>query len=134
VVVPVVPVATDSVPPSAHVRLKGFCTFQAPSGYWLPPVVSPMCFQRSQRYSRAYGRPWDCPCCAWWLSTILVRRSYHSGGALLGRSGRARPSCLHISDYGLPAVIDMDVLDADILVSAVAEAAKGLHLHRIGPH
>lgn len=52
------------------------------------------------------------------------------------RSSRrvARPSCLPISDYRLPAVIDVDVLDADILVSAVAEAAKGLHLHRIGPH
>ena len=51
------------------------------------------------------------------------------------RSSRrgARPSCVHIPDYRLPAVIDVDVLDADILVSAVAEAAKGLHLHRIGP-
>jgi hypothetical protein len=61
-------------------------------------------------------------------------RSYHSTSVVLRRSGRARPSRLHISDYGLPAVIDVDVLDADILVSAVAEAAKGLDLHRIGPH
>jgi hypothetical protein len=52
---------------------------------------------------------------------------------VLGRSSRARPSRLHISDYRLPAIIDVDVLDADILVSAVAEAAKGLDLHRIGP-
>ena len=29
--------------------------------------------------------------------------------------------------------IVLDVLDTDILVSAVAQAAKGLHLHRIGP-
>ena len=57
----------------------------------------------------------------------------HCAGAVLGRSGRARPSRLHISDYGLPAVIDVDVLDTDILVSAVAEAAKGLDLHRTGP-
>ena len=42
-------------------------------------------------------------------------------------------SRLHVSDYGLPAITDVDVLDADILVSAVAEAAKGLDLHRIGP-
>jgi hypothetical protein len=60
-----------------------------------------------------YGRPWAGPCHAWWLSTILVRRSYHAAGAVLGRSGRARPSRLHISDYGLPAVIDVDVLDAN---------------------
>jgi hypothetical protein len=46
----------------------------------------------------------------------------------------ARAGRLHISDYRLPAIIDVDVLDADILVSAVAEAAKGLDLHGIGPH
>ena len=41
---------------------------------------------------------------------------------------------LHISDYRLPAFIDVHVLDADILVSAVTEAAKGLDLCGIGPH
>jgi hypothetical protein len=46
----------------------------------------------------------------------------------------ARASRLHISDYRLPAIIDVDVLDADILVSAVTEAAKGLDLRGIGPH
>ena len=46
----------------------------------------------------------------------------------------ARASRLHISDYRLPAIIDVDVLDADILVSAVTEAAKGLDLCGIGPH
>jgi hypothetical protein len=59
--------------------------------------------------------------------------SLASADAGIGRCGRARPSCLYISDYRLPAIIDVDVLDADILVSAVAEAAKGLDLHRIGP-
>jgi hypothetical protein len=46
----------------------------------------------------------------------------------------ARASRLHISDYRLPAIIDVNVLDADILVSAVTEAAKGLDLCGIGPH
>jgi hypothetical protein len=46
----------------------------------------------------------------------------------------ARASRLHISDYRLPAIIDVDVLDADILVSAVTEAAKGLDLYGISPH
>jgi hypothetical protein len=36
------------------------------------------------------------------------------------RSGSGRPSRLHISDYGLPAVIDVDVLDMNVLVAAVA--------------
>ena len=31
----------------------------------------------------------------------------------------ARASRLHISDYRLPAIIDVNVLDADILVAAV---------------
>jgi hypothetical protein len=57
--------------------------------------------------------------------------------SLRWRSARARrphpTQPLHVSDYGLPAIIDVDVLDADILVSAVAKAAKGLHLRRIGP-
>jgi hypothetical protein len=46
----------------------------------------------------------------------------------------ARARRLHISDYRLPAIIDVNVLDADILVSAVTEAAKGLDLCGIGPH
>jgi hypothetical protein len=44
---------------------------------------------------------------------------------VLGRSGRARPSRLHISDYGLPAIIYVDVLDADMLVSAVSRFQLG---------
>jgi hypothetical protein len=89
------------------------------------------------------------------LSRILVRRGCHSAGVVLGRHpirGRRRDrtvgvgrqrgalrrvdgaSRLHISDYRLPAIIDVNVLDADILVSAVAEAAKGLDLRGIGPH
>jgi hypothetical protein len=56
-------------------------------------------------------------------------------GCQRGSSRRvARARRLHISDYRLPAIIDVDVLDADILVSAVTEAAKGLDLHGIGPH
>ena len=35
----------------------------------------------------------------------------------------------YVADYRLPAIIDVDVLDTDILVSAVAQAAKGLDLH-----
>jgi hypothetical protein len=56
----------------------------------------------------------------------LSERSIPPGGQR-GPSRRvARASRLHISDYRLPAIIDVDVLDADILVSAVTEAAKGL--------
>jgi hypothetical protein len=45
-------------------------------------------------------------------------------GAIPAHVARARR--LHISDYRLPAIIDVNVLDADILVSAVTEAAKGM--------
>ncbi len=45
-------------------------------------------------------------------------------GCQRGSSRRvARPSRLHISDYRLPAIIDVDVLDADTLVSAVTGGA-----------
>jgi len=37
----------------------------------------------------------------------------------------------HISDYGLPTVIYMDVLDPDKLLAAVTQASKNLNLYRI---
>jgi len=35
----------------------------------------------------------------------------------------------HIADYGLPTVIDVDVLDANVLIATVPEATEGLDLH-----
>jgi hypothetical protein len=61
----------------------------------------------------------------------MFRRGYHSAGAVLGQSRRARPSRLHISDDGLPTVVDVDVFDANMLVSTVPEATEGLDLHGI---
>ncbi len=40
-------------------------------------------------------------------------------GVVLGRSGAARPGGFHISDYGLAAIIYMDVLDPHVLISTV---------------
>ena len=49
----------------------------------------------------------------------MFRRGYHSAGAVLGQSRRARPNRLHISDDGLAAIIDVDMLDPNILVPTV---------------
>jgi hypothetical protein len=46
----------------------------------------------------------------------------------------ARASSFHIPDDRLAAIVDVNVLDADILVAAVTEAAKGLNLGGISPH
>jgi hypothetical protein len=40
----------------------------------------------------------------------------------------------HIADDGLPAVIHMNMLDADNLMSAVTQASENLHLRRIRLH
>jgi hypothetical protein len=40
---------------------------------------------------------------------------------------------LDVSDNRLPALTDMDMLDADVLVSPVSEPTKSLDLHAIGP-
>jgi hypothetical protein len=41
---------------------------------------------------------------------------------------------LHIADDGLPTIVHMDVLDADKLLPAVAQAAKDLNLGCVSPH
>jgi hypothetical protein len=61
----------------------------------------------------------------------MFRRGYHSAGAVLGQSRRVRPARLHISDDGLPAVIDVNMLDADMLVTTMPETTEGLDLHGI---
>ena len=40
---------------------------------------------------------------------------------------------LHAADYRLRAVIDVDVLDPDVLVTPMTESAEGFDLRRIGP-
>jgi hypothetical protein len=40
----------------------------------------------------------------------------------------------HVSDDRLPAIADVHMLHSDILVPAVTQPSKGLHLDRIGPH
>ena len=40
---------------------------------------------------------------------------------------------LHIADDGLPALVHVDVLDADKLLAAVTQASKNLNLHCISP-
>jgi hypothetical protein len=52
-------------------------------------------------------------------------------GAALKRSLRAFAGGLHISDDGLPTVINVDVLDANMLVATMAETTECLDLHRI---
>ena len=39
---------------------------------------------------------------------------------------------LHIADDGLPTVIDVDVLDANILIPTMTQPSKNLDLGRIG--
>ena len=39
----------------------------------------------------------------------------------------------HIADDGLPAVVHMNMFDADVLLAAITEAPKNLNLGRIGP-
>ena len=39
----------------------------------------------------------------------------------------------HVADHRLPAITNVDVFDADILVTTVPQATKGLDLHGIGP-
>jgi hypothetical protein len=43
---------------------------------------------------------------------------------VLRRSGRARLSRRHISDDGLPAIVDVDVLDPNVLLAAMPKAAS----------
>ena len=38
-----------------------------------------------------------------------------------------------IADEGLPTIVHMDVLDTHNLLTAVPQASKNLHLHRIRP-
>jgi hypothetical protein len=66
------------------------------------------------------------------LSSILVRASLATVGAAFGRSRRARPRRFHISDDGLPTVIDVDVLDPDMLVAAVSQTTESLDLYGRG--
>jgi hypothetical protein len=40
---------------------------------------------------------------------------------------------LHVSDNGLPAIIDVDVLDPNVLMAAMPKPSKDLDLCRIGP-
>ena len=40
---------------------------------------------------------------------------------------------LHIADEGLPTIVHMDVLDTHNLLTAVPQASKNFHLHRIRP-
>jgi hypothetical protein len=40
----------------------------------------------------------------------------------------------HIADDGLPAVIHMNMLNADNLMSAMTQASKNLYLRRVRPH
>jgi hypothetical protein len=48
------------------------------------------------------------------------------------RSGRTRLNWRHISDNGLPAIIDVDVLDPNELVAAMPKPSKNLDLCQIG--
>ena len=41
---------------------------------------------------------------------------------------------LDVAYDGLPAVIDMNMLDANVLLSPVTQPSKNLYLHRIRPH
>jgi hypothetical protein len=41
---------------------------------------------------------------------------------------------LHIADNGLRTVVQVDVLDANVLITAVPKASKNFHLHRIRLH
>jgi hypothetical protein len=41
---------------------------------------------------------------------------------------------LDVAYDGLPTVIYMNMLDADVLLSAVTQPSKNLYLHRIRPH
>jgi hypothetical protein len=52
--------------------------------------------------------------------------------AIKVRSGRPRLSRRHISDDGLPAIVDVDVLDPNVLLAAMPKPSKNLDLCRIG--
>jgi hypothetical protein len=45
---------------------------------------------------------------------------------VLRRAGCARLSRLHISDNGLPAIMDMDVLDPNELLAPMPKSPKNL--------
>jgi hypothetical protein len=49
-----------------------------------------------------------------------------------GLTLRIRP--FHIADDGLPAVIHMNMFDADYLLPAMTQASKNLYLRRISPN
>ena len=40
----------------------------------------------------------------------------------------------HVTDDGLTAVVHMDVLDSDKLLTAVTQASKELNLRGVSPH
>jgi hypothetical protein len=44
--------------------------------------------------------------------------------------GALRIGFFHIADDGLPTIVDMDVLDADKLLTAIPQASKNLNLRR----
>jgi hypothetical protein len=55
-------------------------------------------------------------------------RSLATAGAVLRRAGRARLSRFHVSDNGLPAIMDMDVLDPNELLAPMPKSPKNLDL------
>ena len=78
------------------------------------------------------------PPCSWANLVLIVMRtargrSLAAADTVLRRAGRARLSRIHITDNGLPAITDVDVLDADILLAAAAKPSKNLDLGCIGP-
>ena len=77
------------------------------------------------------GRAWvgSWLACAYLLLPAAVSTSFAAPVASVASdrsAGGARR--LYISDDGLPTVLDVDVLDADILVAAVPEATEGVDL------
>jgi hypothetical protein len=45
--------------------------------------------------------------------------------------GSLRTGFFHIADDGLPTIVDMDMFDADKLMTAITQPSKNLNLRRI---
>ena len=64
----------------------------------------------------------------------LAERSACSDFCVVHCSSTLRIRLVHIADDGLPTVTDLNMLNANVLASAVTQSSKNLHLGRISSH
>jgi hypothetical protein len=73
-----------------------------------------------------------------WSRTVAMSSSpapdFRRGGRHYGSSSFLRIFRFHITDDSLPTIVHMDMLDANELLSTIAQPSQYLDLSRVSPH